>query len=160
MSEQNKNVDMNIPTNQQDQPAGQQPPPQDPSPQMPEQPQPQPAQPTTPGADVPTTNIHSKEKTKMTFLLALTFVLGLVAVASLIFALKTGGNPFNINLNNMIPSSQVDMGQEEAGMEQEEETQPTPSDPKQLDPSAEVSELDDLNLEIIEESYLDSILEE
>jgi len=130
-----KNVNMNIPSNQ---PA----PPQPAQPQpTPVQPQPAPTQPTTPVVpEAYTTRIHTRHHTKMVFLMMITVVLGLIAIISLVFALKMKGGSFILST---IPSNREEVS--EIVTEVEEETPIT--NPMQIDPGAEVSQLDKLDLE-------------
>jgi hypothetical protein len=148
-----KDINMNIPINDPDQPVQQIH--QSENSREPTPVQPQSAAPQPKAADVSTTKIHTKEQTKLTFLLALTFVLGLISVLSLVFALKMGGNPLNFDFTRPAPADT----EEEPAPQQEEEPAP-PKDSNKLDLEAEVSKLDEFDLEGIEDDYLDSKLEE
>jgi len=145
-----KNVNMNIPSNQPVPPQPAQPPQPQPTPVPP---QPTPTQPAAPAPEAYTTRIHTRHHTKMVFLMMVTVVLGLIAIISLVFALKMKGGSFILST---IPSAQEEVS--EIVTEVEEETPIT--NPMQIDPGAEVSQLDKLDLEMIEEAYLDSTLEE
>ncbi len=152
MNEQNNEVNMNIPSAEPEQPQDVQVQAVQP---LTEEPQtiPMPKAP----AVIPVTNIHTHEQTKMSFLLALTIILGIVAVVSLVFALKMGGNPLNINFDQTKEETSIP---KDTGQMPEEDNTPMQTDPTKLNPSLEVSEMDKLNLDAIENSYLDSSLEE
>ncbi len=122
-----KNVNMNIPSAQ---------------PQ--EAVRPPPSQFTEP---TPTNHEH---QTKMTFLMVVTIVLGLIAIISLVFALKMRGTPFTITQEE----TTVDIEQKM------EEVTPPVGSKDELDPEAKVFELDKLHLELVEEDYSDSSLDE
>jgi hypothetical protein len=115
-------------------------------------PETQPVPPAPP--DVPTTNVHHSESAKMTFLLVMTIVLGLVAVIALVFALRMKKGP-------LLPFGSPPQPKEP--MEKlvpVKETTPSKTTPRDFDPKEEVSKLDEFDLESIEEAYLNSALEE
>ena len=94
--------------------------------------------------------VNHEHQTKMTFLMVITIVLGLIAVVSLVFALKMKGT----SLTNVQEGATVEIEQEI------EEAAPPVGSKDELDPETTVFELDKLHLELVEEDYLDSSLEE
>jgi len=94
-------------------------------------------------------NLHPVHKKRMVVLLFITMILGLVSVASLLFALKMKGDSnFTFNFGEEEPVEVVEV---------ETEEEPTPMKKSgEFDPVDIVQDLDNLNLEDIEQSYLDS----
>ena len=110
---------------------------------------------TMPNAEPNTQNkipeLHPVHKTRMVVLMVITIVLGLVSVISLLFALKTKGDG---GFTLKFPVKEV---ADVVNVEIEKETEPEPvKKPGEFDPVDIVKDLDNLNLEDIEKSYLDS----
>jgi len=139
MSNENKDLNMNIPSNQPGQPQS------NPTQQAPAQPE----QPKRPASTTHTTQMHTQPHNKMVFLIMVTLVFGIISVVSLLFALR------------MKNESPTPTSQEESTETVTEVAEEIPSvESGQFDPKAKILELNKLNLEMIEEAYLDSTLEE
>jgi len=130
---------MNIPSNQPGQPQS-------------NQPQQAPIQPEQPKRPVPTpqaTQMHTQPHNKMVFLIMVTLVFGVISIVSLLFALR-------MKDETPIPTSQEETTDVVAEVAEE-----IPQLESEIfDPKAKILELNKLNLEMIEEAYLDSTLEE
>ncbi len=94
-------------------------------------------------------NLHPVHKKRMVVLLFITMVLGLVSIVSLLFALKMkGDSDFTFSFEKKEPVEVVEV---------EKEKEPEPMKKSgEFDPVDVVQDLDNLKLEEIEQSYLDS----
>lgn len=113
--------------------------------------QPEPAKPEDVGVETAVSEMHPVHKTKMNLLIVLTMFLGLVSILSLVFMIKIrdGGS-----LTFKFPQKNVAVVEND--IPESTESVETEKSPEEFDPAELVRELDELKIQEIEKSYLDS----